>query len=139
MNLDYRLLHEKRLAKEIVGEVVFGRVELTYSHNALASLSDVLIRLKDLPSFRDLNLGPGCFFPQNEKDVMTPEMASEANARQKENARVQEALTDLHINPIGETRNKARQVNNEIRKCMIDVKIRGERLYVSFFDHLNRD
>ena len=63
MHLDYRLLHEKRLSKEIFGEVSFGRVELTYSNNALASISDVLIRLKDLPSFRDLNLVPTFILP----------------------------------------------------------------------------
>jgi len=38
-------------------------VELTYSNNALASLSDVLIGLKELPSFRDLNLVPACMRP----------------------------------------------------------------------------
>ena len=51
--MDYKLIHESRLAKEVGAELSFGRVELTYSNNALASLGDMLITAKEFPSFRD--------------------------------------------------------------------------------------
>ena len=53
IHFDYKLLHERRLAKEVNAELSFGKIELTYSNNALASLSDMLITAKEFPSFRD--------------------------------------------------------------------------------------
>ena len=41
--MEYKLVHEGRLAKEVCADVGLGRVELTYSNNSLASLSDLLI------------------------------------------------------------------------------------------------
>ena len=58
-------MHEKRLAKEILLDVKFGRVELTYSNNALASISDFLIGLKSLHHFRDMTLIPDCLIPKS--------------------------------------------------------------------------
>ena len=52
-----------------------------------------------------------------------------------------EAITDLrntNQNQSG-TRKKAKQVNSFIQKCLIDLKIRGDRLYISFFDDQTRD
>ena len=41
--MEYRLVHEGRLAKEVCADAALGRVEVTYSNNSLASLSDLLI------------------------------------------------------------------------------------------------
>ena len=41
--MEYKLVHERRLAKEVCAELTLGRVELTYSNNSLASLSELLI------------------------------------------------------------------------------------------------
>ena len=38
-----------------------------------------------------------------------------------------------------EVSKKAKHVNSLIHKCLLDLKIRGERLYISFFDDLTRD
>ena len=62
--VDYKLIHENALAKEISGEFTFGRVEVTYSHNALISACDMLIAMKELPMFRELNLVPACLREQ---------------------------------------------------------------------------
>lgn len=43
VNFDYKLIHEKRIAKEVSGEVNLGRAELTYSSNALSCLGALLI------------------------------------------------------------------------------------------------
>ena len=47
IDVDYKLVHECKLATEVVADVNLGRVEVTYSHNALTCLSDILIKIKD--------------------------------------------------------------------------------------------
>ena len=75
LSFEYKLVHESRLTKEVSGSLNFGKVELTYSNNSLASISELLITCKQLPAFRDLNLVPSCMIPTREYQ-MTPEEAS---------------------------------------------------------------
>ena len=46
MQASYKLTHENRLARKVDGEVNFGRVEITYSNNALTAISELLIGFK---------------------------------------------------------------------------------------------
>ena len=55
------------MAREVSGELLFGRVEVSYSHNALVSLSQFLLGIKGLPMFRDLNIVPACMLPKKKK------------------------------------------------------------------------
>ena len=63
-SFEYKLEHERKLAKEVSGELGLGRVEITYSNNSLASLSDLLIQAKELPSFRDYSIIPTFLKPR---------------------------------------------------------------------------
>lgn len=85
------------MAKEVTGEVNLGRAELTYSHNALDCLSEVLIRSKELPSFRDLDLVPTCLAPAKTaySQLTTLAEASDQTAQKKEFADIKEALTEF--------------------------------------------
>ena len=94
-------MHERGFAKELSGELAFGRVEVSYSHNALISLSEFLVGIKDLPMFRDLNLVPACMLPKQKKQI-TPETVAEAKEKELTRSRVKATLTSLV-----ETRNKA--------------------------------
>ena len=94
-------MHERGFAKELSGELAFGRVEVSYSHNALISLSEFLVGIKDLPMFRDLNLVPACMLPKQKKQI-TPETVAEAKEKELTKSRVKATLTSLV-----ETRNKA--------------------------------
>ena len=107
-HLDYKLIHEKRLAKEVSAELDLGRIEITYSNNAVASLSETLIDLKQLPSFRDLNLMPSCLFPNNTENLLS----AEDKESKKTYARATEALQDFNDSTNNETRKKAKTVNN---------------------------
>ena len=62
--MEYKLVHERRMAREVCAELGFGRVEVTYSNNSLASLSDLLIQAKQLPSFRDYSVIPSFLKPK---------------------------------------------------------------------------
>ena len=63
-HVDYKLIHERRLAREVSAELTLGKLEVTYSNNALTSLSDMLITAKEFPSFRDFNIIPSCLQPK---------------------------------------------------------------------------
>jgi hypothetical protein len=45
-----------REISQVSSHIEMGKVEITYSHNALKRVSDVLIRLKEMPSFRDIEI-----------------------------------------------------------------------------------
>ena len=59
LRISYDHQHECRLAKQVQGDVRLGSVQVTYSNNALTTVSDVLIRCKEFPSFRDVNFVVG--------------------------------------------------------------------------------
>ena len=115
--IDYRLVHELGLAKNVSGELTFGRVEISYSNNALTSLCEFLIGIKDLPMFRDLNLVPSYLLPKQKKSK-TPEEASLANKNLKTNEQVKSTLRSLieskSKTAIGNDHKKLRQVGNII-------------------------
>jgi len=62
--MGYKLIHENKLTRGVEGELKFGKVEVTYSNNALTTINEVLIGFKSLPSFRDYNLVPDCLIPK---------------------------------------------------------------------------
>ena len=62
--MQYKLIHEHRLAKEVQSAIDFGKVELTYSNNSLSTIGEILIGFKRLPNFRDVNLIPDCLLPK---------------------------------------------------------------------------
>ena len=139
MNFDYKLIHEKKLAQDVTLALDFGRLELTYSNNALTSLSDTLVAFKNLQSFRDLNLIPGCLLPKNSfKNLITPEKAQLERKWEKDCAKVSEALADLRDTSVNsshsQTKRKAKQIGSLVQKCHIDLRVSGDRLVVSFFD-----
>ena len=55
LQVAYDIQHQCRLAKKVQGDVRFGSVQATYSNNALKKVTDILIRCKEFPSFRDVN------------------------------------------------------------------------------------
>ena len=70
-------MHESKLTRQVSGVLNFGRLEVTYSNNALESLTQLLISAKQLPSFRDLNLIPNFMLPKRDVPTgMTPDEAS---------------------------------------------------------------
>jgi len=125
--------------------VKHGRVELTYSSNALAALGDFFVGLKSLPSFRDVTLIPDCFLPKSPLGLITPETARAERNAQKNRTQILEALTDFSDGVGGQGpqkgcgRQKAKAVTGIIQKCMVDLNVSGERVYVSFFEGKSRD
>ena len=61
---EYKLVHDRRLVKEVQSAVNFGKLELTYSNNSLAVIAEILIGCKSLPAFRDVTLIPDCLLPK---------------------------------------------------------------------------
>lgn len=64
VHASYKLSHESRLARQVDGELNFGKVEVTYSNNALSTISELLIGFKSQASFRDFTLIPDCMLPK---------------------------------------------------------------------------
>ena len=100
VNLNYKLIHERKLANEIVADLNLGKVEVTYSNNALTSLSSLLISLKSQNYFRDLDLPiPDCLLPKMaiENRITSPaDFMKSKEADQKQRRRL-EALNDFTL------------------------------------------
>ena len=74
----------------------FGRLELTYSNNALASISELLVACKSLQSFRDYNMIPRCLLPKDKfKDLISPEKVQKEKKWEKNRKMMSEALVEL--------------------------------------------
>lgn len=45
--VQYKLIHERRIAKEVNADLDFGKLQITYSNKALASVTEFLVGIKD--------------------------------------------------------------------------------------------
>jgi len=142
----YDLVHERRWTKEVKVDLKFGRVEVTYSHNTLQSICELLIGLKSLPSFRDLATIPDCLLPKGDT-ILTPNKISATKAAAKERAQTIDALGDFTESSTttnsqaskNRARQKAKAVTAFVQKCSVDISVSGERLYICLFDDKSRD
>ena len=82
--LSYKLIHERRIAKEVSAELDFGRLQVTYSNKALASVTEFVVGIKDQPSFRDLDLIPDCLLPKGTAQISTQDQSSEQRKQDKD-------------------------------------------------------
>ena len=91
--MQYKLVHDRRLAKEVHSHLTFGKLLVTYSNNALSTISDTLIGFKSLPSFRDVTLIPDCLLPKSaQESLLTPDSAKLIRESKQEQARYLDEL-----------------------------------------------
>ena len=108
---------------------------MTYSNNALKSVSELLINFKSLEYFRDYLVIPNFLLPVRRGELITPELAEQARESEARRTRVTQAVQDYK--DLGKNhymRKKAHAANEEIVKCRINVNVSGDRLYISLFD-----
>ena len=150
VSANYRLVHESKLTRQVEAEFNFGKAELTYSNNSLATISDVLIAFKSMPAFRDLTIIPSCMIPRTEQSKqyqsMSPDLVREEREQLKERQKMLGTLSDFHSDKLRQShpdrlqaKTKAKVVSTFFQKCQVDLKVQGDRLYISCFDDKTRD
>lgn len=151
LQVGYDIQRQCRLAKKVQGDAKFGSVQVTYSNNALKKVSDTLIRCKEFPSFRDVNFmierSTQYIFPQNSMDFQQSIVEKQAykmiwqhikqgflnsaNRRDSDLKRTSSHGNDLDL--------KVNYFNQILKDSQLDLRMKGDRAYISFFEEKTRD